>query len=243
MMDIDMMRSLTMAALSSTVADASHWLVSTLSSDTEPTTVSERLLALWQTVVPESIKMQLRLLFGGVTAMWTVELVDSLLLNNWLNRYGIRPRTMRGLSGILIAPLLHGDLAHLAANTLPFMVLGWFVMLRSVPEFVIVTLLVWLCSGFAVWLFAPDKTNHIGASGIVFGYLGFLLLRGYFERSFLAIALAVLSGLLYGGLLWGLLPIHKGRSWQGHIFGFITGAIAAYYLPAIQAWLQYSSNN
>ncbi|MEM7769595.1 MAG: rhomboid family intramembrane serine protease [Cyanobacteria bacterium P01_A01_bin.37] len=220
--------------LFSLTADA----IATLSSDPEPQTFVERVLSLWQSVVPETVKTQFRILMGGVTAMWTVELVDSLLLRNWLNRYGIRPRRLNGLSGVIIAPLLHGDLAHLAANTLPFMVLGWFVMLRHVPDFFLVTTLVWLCSGFGVWLLAPSKTNHIGASGLVFGYLGFLLLRGYFERSFVAIALAVLSGLLYGGSIWGLLPIHKGRSWQGHLFGFVTGALIARYITELRDWIQ-----
>lgn len=171
--------------------------------------------------LPDIVKFQWRILFACVSALWTVELVDSLLLGGMLNHYGIRPRRLRGLGGVIIAPLLHGDLAHLAANTVPFAVLGWFIMVRDLTDFFIVTAIVWIVSGFAVWLVAPERTNHIGASGLIFGYLGFLLARGYFERSPVAIALAVLAGLLYGSSLWGMLPIRRGRSWQGHLFGFL----------------------
>jgi len=240
-MDIEIVHSFTMDSMTHAVASGIDGVRAMLLTESSPTGMPERLVIVWQTILPETFRNQLRILLGGVTAMWTVELVDSLILNNWLNRYGIRPRRITGLSGIIIAPLLHGDLAHLAANTLPFMVLGWFIMLGDVSDFFVVTALVWLCSGFAVWLLAPAKTNHIGASGIVFGYLGFLLLKGYFERSFLAIALAVLSGILYSGSLWGMLPLRKGRSWQGHLFGFITGAIAARYITEIQTWLQSSN--
>ncbi|HHP7245579.1 MAG TPA: rhomboid family intramembrane serine protease, partial [Elainellaceae cyanobacterium] len=97
---------------------------------------------------------------------------------------------------------------------------------------------VWLVSGFGAWTFGGPRSNHIGASGLVFGYLGFLLFRGYFERSFLAIALAVIAGVLYGGAIWGILPFRRGRSWQGHLFGLIGGALAARFLPQIRQWVE-----
>lgn len=203
-----------------------------------PSAIVDMLPEIGPEMVPEVVKVQLRILLGFIAALWTVELVDSLLLGNRLNRYGIRPRRLRGLGGVVIAPLLHGDLAHLAANTIPFMVLGWFIMVRYLPDFFIVTAIVWICSGLGIWLIAPSKTNHIGASGLVFGYFGFLLLQGYFERSLVAIALAVLSGLLYGGSIWGLLPIRKGRSWQGHLFGFLAGGWAARYIIELRDWIQ-----
>jgi len=188
--------------------------------------------------LPDIVKFQWRILLACISALWAVELVDSLLLRGMLNNYGIRPRQLRGLGGVLIAPLLHGDLAHLAANTLPFAVLGWFIMVRNLNDFFIVTAIVWIVSGLGVWLLAPSRTNHIGASGLIFGYLGFLLARGYFERSPVAIALAVIAGLLYGGSLWGMLPIRRGRSWQGHLFGFLTGILVARHITALQQWVE-----
>ncbi|MBD2103914.1 rhomboid family intramembrane serine protease [Leptolyngbya sp. FACHB-261] len=186
--------------------------------------------------IPEVFKTQAKILGGFVAVLWVLEIVDSLLLRGALNRYGIRPRRVVGLRGILFAPFLHGDLGHLAANTPPLLVLGWFIMLRDLNDFWIATPVVWLVSGLGVWLLGASNSNHIGASGLVFGYLGFLLLRGYFEQSPLAIAFAVAAGLLYGSLIWGVLPNQRGKSWQGHLFGFIGGGLAARFLPELQQY-------
>jgi membrane associated rhomboid family serine protease len=113
------------------------------------------------------------------------------------------------------------------ANTLPFVFLGWLVMLRRMADFFVVSAFAILVGGLGVWLFGGPNTLHIGASGVVFGFLGYLLLRGYFERSFTSILLAVVVGVLYGGALWGVLPSEPGISWQGHLFGFIGGGGAA----------------
>lgn len=176
--------------------------------------------------------LQAQILFWFVTLLWVLELLDLLVLRSGLDRFGIRPRDTAGLVGILFAPLLHGGLAHLIANTVPLLVLGWLVMVRRLSDFFAVTAIVWLLGGLGVWLFAPPRTVHIGASGLIFGYLGFLLLRGYFERSFTAIFLSVVVGLLYGGALWGILPSRPGISWQGHLFGFLAGVLAARLLTA-----------
>ncbi|WRH69102.1 MAG: rhomboid family intramembrane serine protease [Planktothrix sp. GU0601_MAG3] len=131
---------------------------------------------------------------------------------------------------MFFAPFLHGNFNHLVANTLPLIVLGWFVMLRDVKDFFVVTFITIIFSGFGVWLFGSPNTIHIGASGVIFGYLGFLLLRGFFERSFASIALSLVVGWLYGGLIWGVFPSQYGISWQGHLFGFIGGVFAAQML-------------
>jgi len=185
-------------------------------------------------------KAPLQLLGGFIFTLWILELVDTLLLHGRLNRFGIRPRRWIGLRGILFAPLLHGNLGHLAANTIPLVVLGWLIMLNGVNTFLTVTAIAWVISGLGTWLLGGRNTNHIGASGLVFGYFGYLLLRGYFEQSFSAIAIAVLVGLLYGSMIWGLLPIHQGKSWQSHLFGFIGGGVAARYLPELQNALTQS---
>jgi len=158
--------------------------------------------------------------------MWVVEILDLLPFVD-LDRYGIRPRSASGLLGIVTAPFLHAGFGHLMLNSLPFIVLGGTVLLSGVRVFWGVTIFVTLAGGLGVWLFAESLSNHLGASGLIFGYLGFLLARGVFEKSFpsILIACAILVG--YGGLLFGVLPLQTGVSWQGHLFGFLAGVGAA----------------
>jgi membrane associated rhomboid family serine protease len=162
-----------------------------------------------------------------VGLMWLEEIADLLLFHGALDANGIRPRTEIGLWGILFAPFLHAGFAHLLANTVPLLVLGCLVLLRSLRDFLWVTAVAVLLGGLGVWLFAAPQTVHIGASGLVFGYLGYLFLRGYWERSLAAIVIAVVAGVLYGSALWGVLPLRNGISWEGHLFGFAGGAAAA----------------
>ena len=167
------------------------------------------------------------LILGGVVALlWVLEFVN-LFLGGALLAYGIRPHTVSGLRGILFAPFLHEGFGHLIANTVPFLILGWLVMIRETSDFFVVTAITMLVSGLGVWLFGSPYTVHIGASGVIFGYFGFLLLRGYFERSLVSIAFSLLVGFLYGSIIWGVLPLQYGISWQGHLFGFLGGVLAA----------------
>lgn len=177
------------------------------------------------------IKTQLTLLLVPLGIMWAIECVN-FMLGGGLDRYGIVPHSIQGLRGILFAPFLHGSFAHLIANTLPYITLGWLVMLRRTSDFVWVSLIVMLISGSGTWLIAPSNSVHIGASGVIFGYLGFLISRGYFERRFLSILFSLAIGVIYGGLLWGVLPGNSGISWQGHLFGLIGGICAARILLA-----------
>jgi membrane associated rhomboid family serine protease len=176
------------------------------------------------------VRRQLILLGIIVLVMWLLELVDAFLLRQRLNALGIRPRDLAGLWGILFMPLLHGGVAHVAANTIPFLVLGWLVILRRTGDFLLVTAMVMLVSGVGVWLFGAANTVSIGASGLVFGYFGFLILRGYFERSLFAILVALVVLVFYGGMFWGVLPQRAGVSWEAHLFGFLGGAAAAWLL-------------
>ena len=110
-------------------------------------------------------------------------------------------------------------------------------LLQGVPEFTIVTAVVWVVSGLGVWLFAAPHTLHVGASGIIFGYFGFLLSRSYFEQDLRSAAVSVVVALLYGPLIWGILPSRRrGISWQGHLFGFVGGILTARYLPELKQW-------
>ncbi len=173
------------------------------------------------------LKTQAIVLGTFVAAIWLVELVDWLLLGGALDDYGIRPREQTGLRGILFAPFLHIGFGHLTANTVPFLLLGWLVVLRRTSDFFLASAVIIVISGLGVWLTGPANSVHAGASGLVFGYLGFLLLRGFFERSLVAILVAIVVGAVYAGALPGLLPGQPGISWQGHLFGFAGGVMAA----------------
>jgi membrane associated rhomboid family serine protease len=164
-----------------------------------------------------------------VVAMWVIEVVN-LVTRNALLGFGIRPRTLEGLWGIVLAPLLHANVAHLLANSVPVLLLGWLVAVRGVRELYTVTGLVMLVGGAGVWLFGRPFSLHVGASGVVFGYLGFLLARGYFARSLSAILLSLVALGLYGGAIWGILPTASGISWEGHLFGFLAGIVTAWAL-------------
>jgi membrane associated rhomboid family serine protease len=174
----------------------------------------------------QEIRTQFLILGSLVALMWAIEIIDHIPGMN-LDIYGIMPRSIIGLRGILFAPFLHGSFAHLIANTVPFLTLGWLVMLRRTSDFWWVTAIAALIGGLGTWLIAPAFSIHIGASGIIFGYLGFLLSRGYFEQNFGSMLFSIAVGVLYGGLLWGVLPQQPGISWQGHLFGFIGGVVAA----------------
>ncbi|NEO01189.1 MAG: rhomboid family intramembrane serine protease [Moorea sp. SIO3I7] len=177
--------------------------------------------------ITSELQTQAIILGGWVALMWIVELVDIFIFGRKLDLYGILPRNPIGLRGILFAPFLHGGFSHLISNTIPFLVLGWFVMLQETSDFFVVTTITMLVGGLGVWLLGAPNSVHIGASVLIFGYLGFLLFRGFFERNLPSIFLSILVGFLYGGLVWGVLPSQPHVSWQGHLFGFIGGILAA----------------
>jgi membrane associated rhomboid family serine protease len=164
-----------------------------------------------------------------IGAMWVSELLDTIA-GHRLDQYGVQPRTLVGLRGIPFAPFLHVGWQHLIGNTVPFAILGVLIALSGVVRFVKVNLIIGLCSGLGMWLFGAAGSVHLGASGMVFGYLGYLLSRGFFDRRFKQIMLGVIVGVVYGGLLWGVLPTNSAVSWQGHLFGFLGGVSAAWIM-------------
>ena len=179
--------------------------------------------------IVKEIKTQLTILGGLAATFWAVEIIDFLIYRGQLDRYGIYPRYIPGLRGIIWSPFLHGDFTHLIANTAPFLILGWLVMLQETADFFWVSAIAMVVGGTGVWLFGAPAF-HIGASGVIFGYLGFLLSRGFFERNLPSIVLSLVVGFVYGGLIWGVLPGQPGVSWEGHLFGFIGGVVAARFL-------------
>lgn len=192
---------------------------------------NERLSNVW-----ERAKVPMAVLGGFIFLLWFLEIVDWLIFDGALDGYGVKPRTVNGLFGILYAPLLHGGFGHLMANTMPILILGGLIIVsRGLKQFFIVTGIVMIVGGLGTWLIGPSFSVHIGASGLVFGYFGFLLLMAYFERSCQAIVVAVVVVFIYGGLIWGILPRGDGISWQSHLFGMAGGILAAYLLGNGQA--------
>lgn len=176
--------------------------------------------------VTRSLKAQVTTLGTTMGVFWVTFVVNTML-GGALTPFGIIPRTTDGLRGVLFAPFLHGNLQHLIANTIPFLALGWMVMWRDARHFVPVTLFAMLGAGLMAWTLGAPSSVHIGASGVVFGYLGFLLLAGVYTRSFWSIVLSLVTAGLWGGLVLGIAPGQAGISWQSHLGGFIGGVLAA----------------
>src|SRR5688572_23633417 len=178
------------------------------------------------TAVTRALRAHVTVLGGTLAVFWIVFVVN-MLLGGALFSFGVIPRTAIGLRGILFAPFLHGSLDHIVANSIPFVVLGWMVMLRDEKHFIPVTVAGMLGSGLMAWLLGAPGTVHIGASGVIFGYLGFLMLTGWYTRSFLSILLSIVVTLVWGSLVLGMLPGAPGISWQAHVGGFLGGVLAA----------------
>lgn len=166
-----------------------------------------------------------------VIGLYVLEFVD-MLLGNSLDAGGVEPRTLDGLWGVVFAPVLHYGWGHLAANTIPLLVLGFLVMLSGIGRGLTATAIIWIVGGLGTWLTGASGTIHLGASVLVFGWLAYLITRGLFTRHFGQLALGLLVLLVYGGMLWGVLPGTPGVSWQGHLFGAVGGVLAAWLLAS-----------
>lgn len=165
-----------------------------------------------------------------VALLWVVQLANVFLFDGRLILWGVEPRTVHGLPGIALHPFLHGSWAHLIANTIGFLMLGGLVLLREPRDFWTVFLLATLAGGIGIWVLGRPGP-HIGLSGVIFGYFGYLLLTGVFDRKIGAFLLSLLTFLIWGRLLLGLSPLQRGISWEGHLFG-LAGGIAAAWLRA-----------
>ena len=168
---------------------------------------------------------QIPLLLGWVALLWGIECVNALL-DHRLNRWGILPRTLTGLVGIPLSPFLHGSFTHLILNTVPLVTLGGFVAFQGTRSFLIVSLWIILLSGGSLWLLGRSA-YYVGASSVIFGYFGYLVARGWYERSVTALLAALLTLGLYGGIVWGVLPTRSYISWEGHLCGLLAGVLVA----------------
>jgi membrane associated rhomboid family serine protease len=164
-----------------------------------------------------------------VALPWLIYFVDVLLPID-LRAYGIQPRTKEGLWGILLAPLLHGGLHHIVANTGALFVLSIVSLSYSRRLTCRALLIILIGGGGLVWLFGQGPSLHIGSSGIIFGLIGYLIFLGIYRREWKALTVSVFIALLYGGTLLSLLVRTPGISWSGHFFGFITGVFAAAWM-------------
>lgn len=178
-------------------------------------------------LVPRRIKPA-AITIGAFGAVLVVVQIVNMFMNDRLNAEGIVPRTVGGLWGVLDAPLLHNGWGHLLSNLIPLLIFGFLILVSGLQQFVAVTVLVWLVSGFGVWLTAPSGSVTVGASTLVFGWLAFLVLRGFFSRHVAQIAVGIVLLALWGGIFWGMVPGKDGMSWQGHVFGALGGALAAF---------------
>jgi membrane associated rhomboid family serine protease len=179
-----------------------------------------------QPVRPLHATVVMAVLLAG---LWVVEGLDQLS-GNALDTYGIHAREVDGLPEIFTAPLLHAGWEHLASNSVPFFAFGVLILLGGVARWVVSSLVSVVTSGLTAWLLTPAGTIVLGASGLIFGWLTYLLVRGLWTRRPGQVALAVVILIVYGGLLWGVLPGNAGISWQAHLGGAVGGVLAAWLL-------------
>jgi membrane associated rhomboid family serine protease len=171
-----------------------------------------------------------------ISIIWIVELVN-LFMSHRLVGLGIYPRTLNGLIGIPLSPLIHGSIWHTISNTLPLLILSGFMLVIDKEKFWLITILIIMCSGILVWVFSRNFF-HVGASGLVFGYFGAIIMHAGMMRNLKSIIISFLTLILYGGtIIIGLLPVNKFTSYESHIFGLLTGLGVVYVLE--KKYLKY----
>lgn len=161
-----------------------------------------------------------------ILVLWSIRIIDILLPAD-LNRFGILPRTMEGLAGIILSPFLHGDFTHLLSNSIPLLILLSITLSFYQKTGKKVILIIIVMGGALVWLFGRSAF-HIGASGLIYGLAAFLFTSGFFRNNFKSVLVSVIVFFAYGGLIYGIFPIHSWMSWEGHLFGAIAGFFSAY---------------
>jgi membrane associated rhomboid family serine protease len=163
---------------------------------------------------------------GFVVLLWALEIFDAAS-GHPLDAYGVQPRTDDGLVGVAVAPMLHFGFDHLISNTVPVLVLGFLTLATGIARGLLATAIIWVVGGLGVWVLAQPGSNHAGASVLIFGWIVFLVVRGFLNRRPTEILIGVAVFLLYSGALLGVLPGQPGVSWQGHLFGAVGGFVAA----------------
>jgi membrane associated rhomboid family serine protease len=175
------------------------------------------------------LRRDVRIIGGMLALLWLILILNVLFFRGQLNIFGIQPRSIVGLRGMLFAPFLHAGFFHLLGNSFGLAMLGGLVLMRQEAHFWTVTVLGALIAGAGTWLIGHPGV-HIGASSVVFAYFGYLITTGLFERRLTSIALSVMAMLLWGSMILGVLPGQLGISWEGHLFGLVGGASAAWLI-------------
>lgn len=171
------------------------------------------------------------LMVGILAVLWVVELINGATGRHLSQAGGIRPRDVSSLVDIITAPFLHGNLEHLAGNAVALFSLGFIAAVPSIKRFLLMTAIVVVVGGLGVWLFSPSNTVSIGASGVVFGYFGYLLLRGFVDRRPVDVVVSIGIGLAYAYPMWHSIGFGVTNiSWQGHLSGLVGGLLAAILL-------------
>jgi membrane associated rhomboid family serine protease len=164
-----------------------------------------------------------------LAGLWFLEFFDQLS-GHELDQFGIHAQEIDGVPEIFTAPFLHAGWNHLISNSLPFFVLGFLVLLSGVARWLLSSLIIIVTSGMTAWFLTPPHTIILGASGLIFGWLTYLLARGIWSRRPAQVVIAVVVLLVYGGFIWGVLPSSPGISWQAHLGGALGGVFAAWLL-------------
>jgi len=172
-----------------------------------------------------NFRLAVKMALGFVALIWVIQLLDWALDLEPAD-FGVRPRQLAGLPGIFFAPLVHGGFAHLLANSPPLLVLGTAMLYLYPSAAVRVLPAVYLGTGVAVWLFARGSA-HVGASGLIYGLVSYIFVAGLIRRDRRAIAASLLVCFMYGALIWGLLPIEPGVSWETHLAAALIGIVLA----------------
>ncbi|WP_175412264.1 rhomboid family intramembrane serine protease [Streptomyces sp. TRM64462] len=176
----------------------------------------------------DRVKAAAGLMAGWIALLWILEAVD-LATGHALDPYGISPREAAELRDLVPAAFLHFGFGHVAANTVPLLVFGFLAALGGIRRFLAVAALIVVVDGLGVWLVAPAYSNTAGASGLIFGLFGYLLVRGFVDRVPLDIGVGVAIGVIWGStILLGISPTRSDVSWQGHLFGLAAGVLAAF---------------
>jgi membrane associated rhomboid family serine protease len=171
------------------------------------------------------------LMVAFLALLWVIELINEATGRALARAGGIHPRDPGSLVDIITSPFLHGSLEHLASNALPLFSLGFIAAMTGLKRFLLMTAVVILIEGAGVWLFSPSDTVSVGASGVVFGYFGYLLVRGLIERRPVDVVVSIGVALSYGYVMWNSIGFGTaGISWQGHVSGFVGGLVAAVLL-------------
>ncbi|RSS61083.1 rhomboid family intramembrane serine protease [Streptomyces sp. WAC07061] len=170
-----------------------------------------------------------QLMLGWVALLWLIEAVDYAT-GHALDAYGIVGRDPDTLTGVLTGSFLHYGFDHVASNSVPLLVLGFIAALSGIRRFLAVCGLIILADGLGTWLIAPSDGVTLGASGVVYGLFGYVVVRGFVERRVLGILVGVAVGAYWGGTFFlGLLPLDPTISWQGHLCGLVGGVLTALY--------------